>query len=90
MVGDQINADAGLFDTGLMDKRYGLEIGGKWANDRLRNWLDQVIAHEYAEAAGISHEEAVQRAAETPLAIQETARERLRAMAEAEKRRKGR
>ena len=90
MVGDQINADAGLFDTGLMGRRYGAAIGGKWANDRLRDRLDQVIAHEYAEAAGISHEEAVQRAAETTLAIRETARERLRAMAEAEKRSKSR
>jgi hypothetical protein len=52
--------------------------------------LDQVIAHEYAEAAGISHEEAVQRAAETPLAIRETARARLRAMAATEKLGKGR
>jgi hypothetical protein len=86
VVGDQINADAGLFDTGLMDRRYGPEIGGKWAKDRLRDRLDQVIAHEYAEAIGISHDEAVQRAAETPLAIRETARERLRAMAETENR----
>jgi hypothetical protein len=90
VVGDQINADAGLFDTGLMGRRYGAAIGGKWANDRLRDRLDQVIAHEYAEATGISHEQAVQRAAETTLAIRETARERLRAMAEAEKRGKGR
>ena len=56
---------------GLMARRYGRRIGGKWAKDRLRDRLDQVIAHEYAEAAGISHEEAVQRAAETPLAIRE-------------------
>jgi hypothetical protein len=90
VVGDQINADAGLFDTSLMGRRYGPEIAGNWAKDRLRDRLDQVIAHEYAEAAGISHEEAVQRAAETPLAIRETARERLRAIAKAEKRGKGR
>jgi len=90
VVGDQINADAGLFDMGLVGRRYGPEIGGKWAKDRLRDRLDQVIAHEYAEAAGISHEEAVQRAAETPLAIRETARDRLRAIAETEKRCKGR
>jgi hypothetical protein len=56
------------------------------AKVRLRNRLDQVIAHEHAEAAGISHEEAIQRAAEAPLAIRETAKERLRAMAEAENR----
>jgi hypothetical protein len=90
VVGDQIDVDAGLFDTSLMGRRYGPEMGGKWAKDRLRDRLDQVIAHEYAEAAGISHEEAVQRAAETPLAIRETARVRLRAIAEAEKRGKGR
>jgi hypothetical protein len=62
VVGDQINADAGLFDAGLVGRRYGPEIGEKWATDRLRDRLDQVIAHEYTEAAGISHEEAVQRA----------------------------
>jgi hypothetical protein len=73
-----------------MDRRFGPEIGRRWAKDRLRDRLDQVIAHEYAEAVGVSHEEAVQRAPETPLAIRETARERLRAMAAAEKRGKGR
>ncbi len=90
MVRGQINADAGLLDTDLMRMRYGPEIGDKWASDRLRDRLDQVIAHEYAEAAGISHEEAVQRAAVTPLAIRETARARLRAIASAEKRGRGR
>jgi hypothetical protein len=90
VVGHRINADAGLFDNDLMTRIYGPEIGEKWAKDRLRDRLDQIIAHEYAEATGISHEEAVQRAAETPLAIRETARERLRAIAEAEKRGKRR
>jgi hypothetical protein len=90
VVGDQINADAGLFDTDLMTRQYGPEIGEKWAKDRLRDRLDQIIAHEYAQATGISHEEAVQRAAETPLAIRETARARLRAIAEAENRGQGR
>ena len=75
---------------GLMSRRYGPEVGRNWANDRLRDRLDQVIAHEYAEAAGISHQEAVQRAAETPLAIRETARQRLRMMAEVDGRGKGR
>jgi hypothetical protein len=89
VVRDQINVDAGLFNAGLMRKRYGQDIGDKWASDRLRDRLDQVIAHEYAEAAGISHQEAVQRAAKTPLAIRETARERLRAIADAEMRGEG-
>ena len=84
--GDRIATDAGLFDADLMARRYGPEIGEKWAKGRLRDRLDQVIAHEHAEAAGIGHDEAVQRAAETPLAIRETARERLRAIAEAERR----
>ena len=47
-------------------------------------------AHEHVEAARIDHQEAVQRAAETRLAIRETAVERLRAIAEAEKRGSGR
>ncbi len=90
VVGNKINADAGLFDTDLMTRIYGPKIGEKWAKDRLRDRLDQIIAHEHAEASGISHAEAVQRAAETPLTIREKARERLREMAEAESRRKGR
>ena len=78
VVGERINADAGLLDTDLMTRKFGKEIGDNWRKDRLRDRLDQVIAHEYAEASGISHEEAIQRAAETPLAIREKARERLR------------
>ena len=51
-----------------MTRKYGPEIGKKWEHDRLRDRLNQV-AHEHAEAMGISHEEAVQRTAETPLAM---------------------
>ena len=80
-MGDKIAADAGLFDADLMTREYGPEIGKKWEHDRLRDRLDQIIAHEHTEAMGISHEEAVQCAAETPLAIREKARERLRAIA---------
>jgi hypothetical protein len=90
VVGDKINVDAGLFDTDLMTRIYGPEIGKRWENDRLCDRLDQIIAHEHAEAYGVSHEEAVQRAADTTLAIREKARERLRAIAEAERRGKGR
>ena len=91
VVGDQINADAGLFDTDLMTRKYGLESSvSRLGDGPVADRLDQVISNEYAEASGFSHEEAVQRAAETPLAIRETARDRLRAMAEAEKRGKRR
>jgi hypothetical protein len=90
VVGCKINADAGLFDNDLMTREYGPVIGKCWERDRLRDRLDQIIAHEYAEASGISHDEAVQRAAETALPISEMARRRLREIAEAEKRRKGR
>jgi hypothetical protein len=38
----------------LMSRQYGLEIGEKWAKDRLRARLDQVIAHEHAEAGATS------------------------------------
>jgi len=90
VVGDQINVDAGVFDTDLMTRIYGPEIGKRWENDRLRDRLDQIIAHEHAEEYDVGHKEAVQRAAETTLAIREKARERLRAIAEAESRGKGR
>jgi len=90
VVGDRVNADAGLFDADLMTRKYGPIIGKRWERDRLRDRLDQIIAHEYAEASGMSHDDAVQRAAETLLPISETARRRLREIAEAEKRGKGR
>jgi hypothetical protein len=90
VVGNWINADAGLFDISLMNRIYGRDIGKNWARDRLRDRLDQVIAHEYAEASGITHQEAIQRAAETPLPIREAARKRLRAIAKAENFRDGR
>ena len=51
-LGDQIAADAGLFDADLMTREYGPEIGKKWEHDRLRDRLDQIIAHEHAEAMG--------------------------------------
>jgi hypothetical protein len=89
VIGDQIAADAGLFDADLMTRKYGPEIGKQSERDRLRDRLDQIIAHEHTEATGVSHEEAVQRAAETPLAIREKARERLRAIAMTERRGKG-
>jgi hypothetical protein len=90
VVGDKIKVDAGLFDVSLMRRRYGPELGENCANDRLRDRLDQVVAHEDAEAAGIRHEEAIERAAEMPLPIRATARQRLRRIAEVERRGKGR
>jgi hypothetical protein len=90
VVGDKINADAGLFGTDLIARKYGPDIGKRWECDRLRDRLDQVIAHEHAEASGLTHEETVQRAAETPLAISAMARRRLREIAEAERRGRGR
>ena len=90
MIGDKIAVDSGVFNPDLLTTKYGRQIGEQWENTRLRDRLDAVTAHEYAEAGGLDHKEAVQRAADTPLAIREKARQMLRIIADAENRGTGR
>jgi hypothetical protein len=87
VVGDRIGVDSGVLNPELLAKPYGPEASTVWARSRLRDRIDAIIAHEYAEAVGVSHEEAVSLALDTPLAIRERARRILRAMAEAERKR---
>ena len=51
---------------------------------RLRDRMDSVIVHEYEEAKGVSHAEAVARAPDTELPVRRQVRDILGAMAEGE------
>jgi len=87
---DGINVDSGVLNPQLNAEEFGPQASSLWAKGRLRDRIDAVIVHEHEEAEGVRHEEAVQRAAETPLAISDHARRILRAIAENEKRGTGR
>jgi hypothetical protein len=87
---DGINVDSGVLNPQLNAQAFGPEASSLWAKARLRDRIDAVIVHEHEEAMGVRHEEAVQRAAETPLPISDQARRILRAIAENEKRGSGR
>jgi hypothetical protein len=87
VVGQRISIDSGVLNPDLLAKPYGPDASKVWAKSRLRDRIDATIAHELAEAAGGSHEEALRNAADTSLPIREEARRILRAMADAEKKR---
>jgi len=84
----QITVDSGLFNPTLMDY-LGQEAGQAWAKARAKDRLDAIVAHEYEEHAGGTHEGAMERAAETELPIREKSRSLLRIVAQAEKQRRG-
>lgn len=81
VVGERIAVNSGVLNPELLTERYGPEIGKIWANSRLRDRIDAVLAHELAEAEARSHEEAEALAARTDLAVSEGTRRVLRAMA---------
>jgi hypothetical protein len=85
VIGEGIGVDSGVLNSDLLIKPYGLKVAKVWAESRLRDRIDAVIAHEQQEGLGLFHVEAVRRAVETPLAITEGARRILRAMAHAER-----
>jgi hypothetical protein len=87
VVGERIGVDSGVLNPELFARPYGPEASEVWAKSRLRDWIDAIIAHEYAEAAGFAHAEAVERAENTPLVVSEGARRILQAMADAERKR---
>jgi hypothetical protein len=76
-----INTDSGVLNPALMDSHPPPELSSAWRAARLRDKFDAIIAHEWEEEAGISHNEAVQRAPDTRLGITQSAREILRVMA---------
>jgi hypothetical protein len=80
--------DSGALNAELNAQVNGPEATGIWAKSRLRDRIDSVIAHEHLEAQGVSHDEVVERVADTPLPISEKARRILRATAEGVKRKR--
>jgi hypothetical protein len=85
VVGGRLTVDSGVFNPELNAEKMGPEASALWAKSRLRDRIDAVISHEHAEASGIGHNEAVQKAVETPLPISDKARHMLRVIAEGEK-----
>jgi hypothetical protein len=63
-----------------------LKVEREPGRDRRRLGRSTLIAHEYEESGGISHDQVVERVAETALPIGESARRILRSIAEGEKR----
>jgi hypothetical protein len=82
----RIYVDSGALNPRLNAEAIGPEASALWARSRLRDRIDAVIAHEYEEGGGISHDQVVERVAETALPIGENARRILRSIAEGEKR----
>jgi hypothetical protein len=80
----RIVVEGGIFNPSLMNP-LGTHAGEAWANARLRDRLDAVVAHEYEEHASGSHGGAVARAATSALPISHAARELLRTISEAER-----
>ncbi|HEV3122548.1 MAG TPA: hypothetical protein VGY53_11625 [Isosphaeraceae bacterium] len=82
--GGRINIDSGVLNPDLM-KKLGPRASEAWAAERLRNRIDAILAHEFEEARGGTHEYAVDHAPETELAISDHVRSLLRAIQEGEK-----
>lgn len=81
VIGRSIAVNSGVLNPELLTERYGREVRKAWAECRLRDRIDAVIAHEVAEAQTGSHEAAEALAAETELPVSERTRRILRAMA---------
>jgi hypothetical protein len=71
-----IVVDSGVLNPDLLEGKRG---GKAWAEARLRDRIDAVIAHEYEEERHSTHEEAVQAAPKTDLPITDGARRILKA-----------
>ena len=59
--GGFIELDSGVFNPDLKAP-LGQKTDAAWKKARLRTRMDSVIAHEYEEGSGYSHDEAVERA----------------------------
>jgi hypothetical protein len=80
--GRRITVDSGVLNPELGAPVMGPRALGLWRKSRLRDRIDATIVHEYEEAEGLSHEEAVARAPKTRLPVNDRVRELLRAIAE--------
>jgi hypothetical protein len=73
-----ITGNSGVLNPDLLKRKKG---GKAWAEARLRDRIDAVIAHEYEEDRHRTHEAAIKAAAKSALPISDGARRILRAMA---------
>jgi len=87
VIGQRIGVNSGVLNPDLLAKPYGPRAATVWAKSRLRDRIDAVIAHEQQEGLGLSHDETVRRAADTPLPITQGARRILRAITDTERER---
>jgi hypothetical protein len=80
----RINLDGGLLNPGLMVK-FGRKADAAWRRAAVRTRGDVIIAHEWEEGNGYSHDEAIVRAPDTELPISLAARELARMISAAHK-----
>jgi hypothetical protein len=73
-----ITINSGCLNPGLLKGKKGGRI---WAKARLRDRIDSIIAHEWAEDQTLDHDEALKAAAKTELPVSDGAKRILRAMA---------
>ena len=73
-----ITVNSGVLNPELLKGQKGGRI---WAKARLRDRIDAIIAHEWAEDQTFDHDEALKAAARTDLPVSDGARKILRAMA---------
>ena len=78
----RINLDAGIFTPGLLEGTMPPEVSLMHDKSRASVKLDEIIAHEYEEGIGGSHEAAIEHAPDTKLTIKDEARRLLRAQRE--------
>jgi hypothetical protein len=67
--GGRITVDSGVLNPELNAEKYGPQCASFWKKARLRDGIDSLIVHEYGEAKGVSHAEAIARAPDTELPV---------------------
>jgi hypothetical protein len=70
--------DSGVLNPDLLKGKKGGRI---WPNLRLKDRIDAIIAHEWAEDKTLDHDDALKAAAKTELPVSESAKRILKAMA---------
>ncbi len=80
VTGGQISVDSGVLNPELLTETYGRQAGTLWAKSRLRDRIDAINIHEFAESQAGTHEEALLFGLRTDRKISEAARRILNAM----------
>jgi hypothetical protein len=73
-----VTVNSGALNPDLLKGQKGRRI---WAKARLKDRIDAIIAHEWAESKSADHQEALKAAAKTELPVTEGAKRILKAMA---------